>query len=427
MDGITPALSVTFPRCTYNAFTRLYDAIVQLSGDESIAVDELDMDVALSDGTPLDNAWAIYLSGRGSTVQFRISAIVPEPYRLEDLSVSVILPDGTAWRLDHTASLEHETAGIIAVEVSDPDVQIDYWSCRADCRLQFGKKDAASAPVMVADPETSPSVFRAAASWPANRETITAIPAEGLGQKYTLFSSIAPQAHPSTARLQALKDTLAGQTAWIIGNGPSVRLEDLDRLGDAVTFCFNRFHLAYENTTLRPRFTISADQQMIEDFGDEILDRSSGTVFFAHSSPPSLTGDYLWLRQVPGFPSLFSKNAPYRVAPGGASAYVALQVAYYMGIRKFYFYGTDFKFTFDKNGDSKDRFRAATGDGNHFIKNYRSGKAWCPPSIQNILPSFYAARLLMEAEGGFIKNATRGGVLEVFERIDFDEALAAPA
>jgi hypothetical protein len=43
--------------------------------------------------------------------------------------------------------------------------------------------------------------------------------------------------------------------------------------------------------------------------------------------------------------------------------------------------------------------------------------------LQNILSSFLSARMLMEADGGFIKNATRGGELDVFERMDFDEAV----
>jgi hypothetical protein len=123
------------------------------------------------------------------------------------------------------------------------------------------------------------------------------------------------------------------------------------------------------------------------------------------------------------FPSLFSRDAALFVTPGGSSLYVAMQIAFFLGIRKFYLYGTDFRFTLQKRRGSGDNWRSATGDGNHFIQNYRSNRGWCPPSIENILPSFLAARQLMESEGGFIRNATRGGALEVFDRIGFDEAL----
>jgi hypothetical protein len=128
------------------------------------------------------------------------------------------------------------------------------------------------------------------------------------------------------------------------------------------------------------------------------------------------------VRQVAGFPSLFSKDASRRVSPGGSSLFVAMQIAYYLGIRNFYVYGADFSFRFTPVPGATG-FRTASGDGNHFIKNYRSGRPWCPPALQNILSSFLSARMLMEADGGFIKNATRGGELDVFERMDFDEAV----
>ena len=112
------------------------------------------------------------------------------------------------------------------------------------------------------------------------------------------------------------------------------------------------------------------------------------------------------------------------MTPGGSSVYVALQIGYYLGIRKWYMYGADFSFSFSPPRHGSSAFRSATGDGNHFISNYRSGRAWCPPSIENILPSFYNARLAMEMDGGFIRNATRGGNLHVFDRVDFEVALS---
>jgi hypothetical protein len=102
---------------------------------------------------------------------------------------------------------------------------------------------------------------------------------------------------------------------------------------------------------------------------------------------------------------------------------VAIQLAYYMGVRKFNFYGADFSFRFDPGPAGRDAFRAARGEGNHFIANYRAGKPWCPPSLRDIGPAFFSARLLMEAEDGFIRNVTRGGALEIFERQEFDRAL----
>ena len=265
------------------------------------------------------------------------------------------------------------------------------------------------------------SLMRARRSPPGPLPSTTS-PRPGLAN-VTAPSARSGRSSPSSPKLAAMKDSRVGETAWLIGNGPSVRIEDLDRLQDRLCFAFNRFHLSYGDTRLRPEFTISGDRQMIEDFGDDIVTHAGGTVLLSNEEPPALTGDYCWLRQVIGFPSLFSRDASRRVTPGGSSVFVAMQVAYWLGIRDFMIYGADFKFSYAANLGSDDRMRAATGEGNHFIKNYRSGRPWCPPAVLNILSSFLAARLLIESEGGTVRNVTRGGALEVFERADFDEAL----
>jgi hypothetical protein len=248
--------------------------------------------------------------------------------------------------------------------------------------------------------------------------------AAGQGQSFA-HAAAWLAAGPTSRRLREWKDRHAGEVAWIIGNGPSVSTADLDRLAGRLVICFNRFHLAHEATKLRATYTFSGDAQMIEDFGQRIVDESGGIVFLAHPSAPDLVGDYIWLRQAQVFPPLFSKRPDQVVSPGGSTPYVAMQVAYYMGVRKFYFYGADFTFRFTGARPGADLFRRATGEGNHFIANYRSGRPWCPPSLLDIGASFLTARLVMEQEGGFIRNVTRGGALEIFPREDFESALAA--
>jgi hypothetical protein len=225
-----------------------------------------------------------------------------------------------------------------------------------------------------------------------------------------------------------MKDRHQGETAWIIGNGPSVAFADLEALRGRLTFCFNRFHLAYGSTAFRPTYTVTGDKQMIEDFGQQIVDEAGGTVFVVHERPPDLLGDYVWVRMSPVFPPLFSRAAEAIVSPGGSSLYMAMQIGYAMGIRQFYLYGTDFRFVFER-APGGDAFRIATGDSNHFIANYRAGKPWCPPSLRDIATSFLAARRLFEREGGFVRNASRGGLMEMFERVPFETAIVegAPA
>ena len=311
-----------------------------------------------------------------------------------------------------------ETAGMLALEPStDGGMELTAWGLASAVAFS-PPAPAAQRPGPIADVAIATGRFEREV---AKVEVATAA---GPGPSFANAAAWLAAA-PTSRRLSEWKDKHVGEVAWIIGNGPSVATADLDRLAGRLVLCFNRFHLAHEATKLRATYTFSGDAQMIEDFGQRIVDESGGVVFLAHPSAPDLVGDYVWLRQAQVFPPLFSKRPDRVVSPGGSTPYVAMQVAYYMGVRKFYFYGADFTFRFTGAKPGGDSFRRATGEGNHFIANYRSGRPWCPPSLLDIGASFLTARLVMEAEGGFIRNVTRGGALEIFPREDFESVLAA--
>lgn len=216
-----------------------------------------------------------------------------------------------------------------------------------------------------------------------------------------------------------LKNKHKNQIGFLIGNGPSVRLNDLDRLKDKTTFCCNRFHLAYDKLTFRPKYTLTADLQVIEDFGQEIVWKSENLIFIIWKYPVNLKGEYIWVRAE--FGHGFSEDVFKCVYPGGGTLIAGVQIGYFLGIKKFFLYGIDHNFKFRTCANSVDEWRIAQGNGNHFIKNYRSGKQWAPPPIDKIEKSFKLCDNFLRSEGGWLKNATRGGKLEVLERVDFDK------
>ncbi len=224
-------------------------------------------------------------------------------------------------------------------------------------------------------------------------------------------------------RIAALKNRHAGRIGWLLGNGPSVRVEDLERLAGEVCFGCNRLYLAYDTMDFRPTYLCSSDRQMIADFGQEMVDRHPGTVCFVSEEPPKVRGaNHVWFRYHSRTPLEFSPNAFDFVMPGGGTLITAMQIGFHMGITRFYLYGVDHNFSFQVNEKEEDQFKRATGDDNHFIKNYRSGKAWCPPVLWQIEASFLACHVFLRQYGGWVKNATRGGKLDILERIEFDEA-----
>lgn len=227
----------------------------------------------------------------------------------------------------------------------------------------------------------------------------------------------------------ALKDLHKGKRAWMVGNGPSVRLEDLDAIpDDDVKFCFNRFYKCYDDTRLREDYVVSADMLMIDDFGQEMVDKSAGLPLFCRNRVVSeVSGRYVELQPGDTYLPLFSYDPAKFVSIGGSSVFVAMQMAYYMGVRELFLYGMDFSFSMTLGRDPRYKFPVSFDDNNHFIKGYRDAKPWCPPTWRDISAGFLNARSAFELGGGRILNATRGGKLEIFDRVDFETAVGRPA
>ena len=93
-------------------------------------------------------------------------------------------------------------------------------------------------------------------------------------------------------------------------------------------------------------------------------------------------------------------------------AYNALQAVIYMGFKKIYIIGADFNYIGD-----------GASDHNHFIAGYSDKKRATKTYVfdyEQIHKSYQAAKNYADKHGIQIFNATRGGRLEIFERVDFD-------
>ena len=241
----------------------------------------------------------------------------------------------------------------------------------------------------------------------------------------TRMTSLPAPLRPA-ASIMALRGIHAGKRAWIIGNGPSVRLDDLAAIpsGD-VTFCFNRFYLSYADQPLRESYVVSADTLMVQDFGQEMIERSSGLPLFCVNRAPShkLRGPHVLLPPGDSYLPVFSTDPTRFVSVGGSSVFVALQMAHWMGIRDVVLYGMDYSFVMKPRRDPRFAFPVSFEEGNHFITSYRGAKPWCPPTWRDIAAGFLNARVAFEVAGGSIVNATRGGLLETFPRAAFETLL----
>lgn len=240
-----------------------------------------------------------------------------------------------------------------------------------------------------------------------------------------------------STKLSKLHNTKCGKTCFVIGNGPSLNAEDLDILSNNNIDCFaaNRVYLMYEKTKWRPTYYMCQDRQLLQTL-KEYYSNCEEDVILGYQAKAEYGIDipkaFYYLCDNRDCTRLvkslkFSSDASKYVIDGGSVTYSAIQMAVYMGYSQIYLLGVDHSFshTLDKNRrviehkDVKkdyfdDRYKEA------FSKFEEKGKTYAAPDKNMMDLAFKAARNYCDANGITIKNATRGGKLEIFQRIDFD-------
>ena len=235
-------------------------------------------------------------------------------------------------------------------------------------------------------------------------------------------------------RLLALKGKHQGQRAFVIGNGPSLNKCDLRLLRDEVTFGVNAIFLNRDRMGFYPSYYVVEDEFVAEDRADEINQLAGPTKFFGNYVNYCIEDrpDVIWMNlrmnygPYPGFPH-FSRNAARMIWVGGTVAYVCLQLAYYMGCAPVYLVGFDHCYEIPKDAQvDGSGILSRSSDPNHFHPDYfGSGYRWHDPMVERMEMAFRRARDVYQSTGRKILNATVGGHLEVFDRVDYSSLFAA--
>ena len=225
--------------------------------------------------------------------------------------------------------------------------------------------------------------------------------------------------YAETARFN---NCVKGGRCFIIGNGPSLRIEDLNVLHQNGEMCFgvNRIINIFDKTTWRPSYYFAHDSLIIPDsntlnqmkipvfmsFGNAKQDFFNEQTFYYEIDNSPLYYDYPYRPK-------FSRNIE-RMYIGGSIIYPAIQAAVSMGYDEIYLLGVDhvcdtevlYDGTIVKNNVER-----------HF---YQDSQLIMASAIDILNSSLKFAREYCDKHGIRIRNATRGGKLEIFERINFD-------
>jgi hypothetical protein len=235
------------------------------------------------------------------------------------------------------------------------------------------------------------------------------------------------RALPDRNYWRGLKDKYKGQAGFVIGNGPSLKIEDLTEIKKHgfVSIASNKIYLAFDQTDWRPNFYTIADNLVWAKIKDSV----HNDIQLVHiASKLDKTGANTPIRywntlgnQWNGNPFSFSSDLSKGMNTGATITYENLQIAVYIGLNPIYIIGCDHFYEGEsshKNGGMIEQSDKQT----HFIKGYRSpGEVvWSAP-IHHMTMAYTSAKKYADNLGIKIYNATRGGHLEIFERVNIDD------
>ncbi len=103
-----------------------------------------------------------------------------------------------------------------------------------------------------------------------------------------------------------------------------------------------------------------------------------------------------------------------------------MHLAYGLGYRRVALIGFDHSYVQPKGVKEEEMILDYGKDENHFIETYFQGKEWQAADVDMMEEMYKLAKDAFESDGREIVNATEGGELELFRRMDLEDALKPP-
>ncbi len=227
-----------------------------------------------------------------------------------------------------------------------------------------------------------------------------------------------PVRRDSIRHLAKYKDLHQGKRCFIIGNGPSLKQTDLSLLKNEYTFGMNRIYLMFPELGFSTTYFLTVNSLVIEQCAQDI--RALPIPKFLSWRSYKLIGQASGLHFLhttytgPGF----AKDMRGRVWEGATVTYVALQLAFYMGFEQVILIGVDH--TYSAQGKPNTTVVSQGPDADHFHTGYfGKGFRWQLPDLDTSERSYLMARQAYELAGRGVLDATVGGKLTIFPKVDY--------
>ncbi len=222
--------------------------------------------------------------------------------------------------------------------------------------------------------------------------------------------------------LLELKNKYEGKRCFIIATGPSLTNEDILKLRNEYTFSMNAMCLKYNELNWVPTFYGIQDEKVFHKLKDYI-DNPMVKEILVDGRYKKECGNYSNWKFFPRYSSynsfdayfhdtyrvLFSDDAHLVVYDGFTITYSLIQIAVYMGFKEIYLLGCDCGYS----KDPSKRYFVDHGVVGTNVNNYS----------ERFFAAYKAADEYAKSHNVSIFNATRGGQLEIFPRVDLDNII----
>jgi hypothetical protein len=218
-----------------------------------------------------------------------------------------------------------------------------------------------------------------------------------------------------------------GRRAWIVGNGRSLlqtNPRELNQRGE-ITFAFNAI---WRLPKFKPTYYCVEDRVVAQDQAADFNAYRADCKIIPADLSYCLEADVYvnFNRSRRGFPR-FSRDAGRVVYWGGTVSYMAMQLAYYMGIRELYCIGMEGYAGIPDDAKREGAIITSTADNdpNHFDPAYfGKGRKWHDPCQDRMKEAHAEALSQFRRAGGEIYNCSPDEKWGVFYRRKWETVLA---
>lgn len=229
--------------------------------------------------------------------------------------------------------------------------------------------------------------------------------------------------------LRKYHNSHVGERCFIVANGPSLRASDLELIhaNNEISFAMNRIYKIFSETKWRPTYYVCEDSNIFHE-ATEAIDSIPAKAKFTPINLRWYQGikvsksEYFFANYGKGrcWPHNFSVDISKSMDSMGTVTFTCINIAAYMGFKDIYLIGVDHNYhvTIDESG------KTVVDDSakDYFCDDYDR-------DIQDIVihdmgqntRAYCKAKAFCDENDIHVWNATRGGKLEVFPRVDFDK------